>query len=310
MRLQTLIEAVCLRRTKQDEINGKPLVSLPDKIVNIVELEFTDEERKVYDLYKDKALHFIEKYMKRGTLLKNYAHVFAMMMRLRQLCCHRELLPVNWRDVNLEKELAELAAIEENEEGQEDPERAKEMAERLRDMIKAGISDECSICLSEFTHPVITPCAHIYCRPCIVQHIDATQPPPAMCPLCRGPLEHRSLLEAARDEDAEDGVEGFDDIAIEVSSTKVNACLTELAKIRKKAPEDKTIIVSQFTSFLSIIQPLLTEQGYTWTRLDGTMSTRHRSNVIGNFQDTSPDSPKILLLSLRAGMFPVGFLFD
>ena len=161
LRLQTLIEAVCLRRTKQDEINGKPLVTLPPKVVTIKELDFTDEERKVYDSYRNKAQHIIEKYMKKGALLKNYAHVFAMMMRLRQLCCHRELLPVNWRDIDME-ELAQLAASEEIEEGEGDPERAKEMAERLRDMIKDGISDECSICLSEFDHPVITPCAHIY----------------------------------------------------------------------------------------------------------------------------------------------------
>ena len=40
----------------------------------------------------------------------------------------------------------------------------KRLAEQLRDMIKEGLSDECSICLSEFTQPVITPCAHIYCR--------------------------------------------------------------------------------------------------------------------------------------------------
>ena len=124
-----------------------------------------------------------------------------------------------------------------------------------------------------------------------------------MCPLCRGPLEMRSLLEAARDEEAEEGGEGYDDIVIDVSSTKVNACLTELARIRRNAPEDKVIVVSQFTSFLSIIQSLLTEQGYKWTRLDGTMSTRHRSNVIGNFQDTSEGSPTVLLLSLRAGKF-------
>ena len=34
--------------------------------------------------------------MRGGTLLKNYGHVFAVMMRLRQLCCHRELLPIKW----------------------------------------------------------------------------------------------------------------------------------------------------------------------------------------------------------------------
>jgi hypothetical protein len=30
-------------------------------------------------------------------LLRNYGHVFAVMMRLRQLCCHKELLPVKWK---------------------------------------------------------------------------------------------------------------------------------------------------------------------------------------------------------------------
>ena len=43
------------------------------------------------------------------------------------------------------------------------------------------------------------------------------------------------------------------------------------------------------------------QQGYTWTRLDGSMNTRERNAVIAHFQDTSPDSPRVLLLSLRAG---------
>ena len=64
---------------------------------------------------------------------------------------------------------------------------------------------------------------------------------------------------------------------------------------------EKTIIVSQFTRLLSILQPLLDDQGFTWTRLDGGMNTRERNAVISHFQDTSPESPRVLLLSLRAG---------
>ena len=44
------------------------------------------------------------------------------------------------------------------------------------------------------------------------------------------------------------------------------------------------------------------EKGYTWTRLDGSMNTRERNAVIAQFQDSSPDSPRVLLLSLRAGI--------
>ena len=66
---------------------------------------------------------------------------------------------------------------------------------------------------------------------------------------------------------------------------------------------EKTIIVSQFSKLLSILQPLMDQQGYTWTRLDGSMNTRERNAVIAHFQDTSLESPRVLLLSLRAGKY-------
>ena len=236
--------------------------------------------------------------------MRNYAHVFAIMMRLRQLCCHRELLPLDWRDVNMEDMLSITAELVAEVTHEEDPEKCKDMAIKLRDMIKEGISDDCSICLGDFNHPVITPCSHVYCRPCIVAHIETIERG-ATCPLCRAPISINNLLEAAPPEEDPDDTSGedkvFDDIKIDVSSTKVNACLTELERIRQTSPTDKTIIVSQFTSFLSIIQPLLTEQGYHFCRLDGTMSMRQRSQVISDFQDTDPERPTVMLLSLRAG---------
>ena len=43
----------------------------------------------------------ILRYMRKGTLMNNYAHIFAIMVRLRQLCCHRELLPINWAGIDM-----------------------------------------------------------------------------------------------------------------------------------------------------------------------------------------------------------------
>ena len=55
-RLQNLIDAVCLRRTKTDEIApGRPLVTLPPKTVTIKELEFSRDEQILYDAYHKKA---------------------------------------------------------------------------------------------------------------------------------------------------------------------------------------------------------------------------------------------------------------
>ena len=70
---------------------------------------------------------------------------------------------------------------------------------------------------------------------------------------------------------------------------------------RRTSPGEKAIVVSQFTSLLSIIQPLLTDSGFNYTRLDGSMSIRERLSVIEDFQSTAEGTPTVLLLSLRAG---------
>ena len=57
-------------------------------------------------------------------------------------------------------------------------------------------------------------------------------------------------------------------------------------------------MVSQFTSFLSILQPLLHENLFPTVRLDGSMV---RSEVVSAFQSRHPHSPQVLLLSLKAG---------
>ncbi len=241
--MQTVIEAICLRRTKSDEVNGRPLVSLPTKVVKLRKLEFTKEEKTVYDAYLSEGREQIAKFMRRGDLLRKYAHIFAVMVRLRQLCCHRELLDVNWDEVDM-KELAVIAAKMSAErerakavEGAEaaSEEEARRLAEQLRKMIKEGLTDDCSICLSDIIAPVITACAHVYCRECITQHIEACVrsredgPKHPRCPLCRGDISLKTLIEAAEevdeDEDEESEDMEFEDVAIKVSSTKINAVL-------------------------------------------------------------------------------------
>ena len=72
----------------------------------------------------------------------------------------------------------------------------------------------------------------------------------------------------------------MEDIAVTLSSSKVNAALTEMARIKRDHPDDKIVVVSQFTSFLSVIQGLLKEQWFYYGRLDGTMNHDLRAEVI------------------------------
>ena len=173
----------------------------------------------------------------------------------------------------------EEAADKKEEDGGEGSEEEKRLVAQLRQMIKEGVTDDCSICLDDLKSPVITPCAHVFCKACIEAVIENMKPP--SCPLCRrSPISSKSLLEAGHQEEGEEEedrtLSAMEDIVVNASSSKINAVLKEIMRIARDAPEDKIVVVSQFTSFLSVLQPLLQEKNFSFTRLDGAMSHQVR----------------------------------
>ena len=71
VRLQVLLDAICLRRTKSDKSkSGEPLVKLPIKNVLSREVVLEKDERKCYDVYHSKAKQIILQYNKNGNLLR------------------------------------------------------------------------------------------------------------------------------------------------------------------------------------------------------------------------------------------------
>lgn len=51
----------------------------------------------------------------------------------------------------------------------------------------------------------------------------------------------------------------------------------------------------------SPVIPLAREHGFRFVRLDGSMSSKRRTQVIQEFQSSAADSPTVMLLSLKAG---------
>ena len=89
-----------LRRTKESELDGKKILQLPPKTVEIVQLEFSPEERAVYASVEQRARVRVNKYLRAGTILKHYHVILVMLMRLRQLCCHPWLLRAKGNQVS------------------------------------------------------------------------------------------------------------------------------------------------------------------------------------------------------------------
>lgn len=284
-RLQSLIKNITLRRTKTSKIKGKPVLELPERKVFIQHITLSDEERKIYQSVKNEGKATIGRYFNEGTVLAHYADVLGLLLRLRQICCHTHLLT--------------NAVSSSGPSGNDTPEELrKTLIKKMKLILSSGSDEECAICLDSLTVPVITHCAHVFCKPCICQVIQNEQPH-AKCPLCRNDIHGDNLLECPPEELTCDSEKKSN---MEwTSSSKINALMHALIDLRKKNPNIKSLIVSQFTAFLSLIETPLKASGFVFTRLDGSMAQKKRVESIQCFQNTEAGSPTIMLLSLKAG---------
>ncbi|XP_056599172.1 helicase-like transcription factor isoform X3 [Triplophysa dalaica] len=278
--LQALVKGITLRRTKTSKVNGRTVVQLPERRVFVQHVNLSEEEREEYEQVKTEGRNVIDRYFQEGSVMTNYADVLAILVRLRQYCCHPSLVG--------------------KYTGGADPVTPSELRERLINKItlvlNSGSDEECAICLDSLRQPVITYCAHVFCRPCICEVIRSEKEQ-AKCPLCRAQIKTKELVEYPEEEVETGSVTGEK----WRSSSKVDALMTNLLKLRNEDRTVKSLVVSQFTKFLDILEVPLREYGFSFTRLDGTMTQKARVKAIQDLQDSSPGSPTIMLLSLKAG---------
>jgi DNA repair protein RAD16 len=83
------------------------------------------------------------------------------------------------------------------------------------------------------------------------------------------------------------------------SSTKIETLLYELYRERSKSHTPKSIIFSQFTSMLQLVEWRLRHAGFNTVMLDGSMTPAQRQKSIEHFM-TKPEV-EVFLVSLKAG---------
>ena len=91
-KLKTLIEPFILRRTKKEV-----LTELPDKTITILNNEMQDEQLKLYMSYMAEARKEVKQELKENGLEKSQIKILALLMRLRQICCHPSLFISNYK---------------------------------------------------------------------------------------------------------------------------------------------------------------------------------------------------------------------
>lgn len=231
----------------------------------------------------------------------------------------------------------DLAALLERFQADEGEQDASKFGSHVLKQIQDEADMECPICSEEpMEEQAVTGCWHSACKKCLLDYIEhqSSKGELPRCFNCREPVTARDVFEVIRhddedtpDEDASALAKAFavgdedeeedlysstqsarkKDAAPKItlrrvntlSSAKINTLLKQLKRLRKSDPLLKTVIFSQFTSFLDLLGPALTSAGITWLRFDGSMSQKERARVLNDFANR----PKftVLFLSLRAG---------
>ncbi|CAA7036442.1 unnamed protein product [Microthlaspi erraticum] len=325
-KLQAVLRAIMLRRTKGTLLDGKPIINLPPKKLNLSQVDFSVEERSFYMKLQADSRSQFKAYKDAGTVSQNYANILLLLLRLRQACDHPQLIkghnadPVGKLSQEAVKKLPRDARIN--------------LLNRLE-----SSSAICCDCEDPPENPVVSLCGHVFCYQCVLEHINGYD---NMCPgsRCREQLGRDVVfsVSALRNCISNDSGcssshdKGLDKSVFERSefrSSKIKAVLDILQSLSKQGspnsaqPYDgddddvtivepmnlhssspsqgpvKTIVFSQWTSMLDLVQLRFNENGIEFRRLDGTMSLAARDRAVKEF--SNDPYVKVMLMSLKAG---------
>ena len=304
-RLQTILQSILLRRTKTQKINNTPIVTLPPRIMKVRKIPFMKEEEDFYKALWANAKTKFNKYVEVGTVLRNYAHILELLLRLRQACDHPNLVVAsrskNAKDFHkiIEKYLKESSA-------------PGNFSDKLQEITeRCNISDiECLICLESIDTPMIAPCGHLFCKECIEREFTNCTNNDTKCPVCSYPASKKNLIPLPNAPPPLPSTSSSSSSIISSSnkgggvdqwntSSKIEALLQELVALWRQDSSIKSIVFSQWTSMLNLVETPLRELGVSFVRLDGSMSQGHRENAVQSFNNDP--KVKVFLISMKAG---------
>ncbi|KAL4870522.1 hypothetical protein BDV12DRAFT_165761 [Aspergillus spectabilis] len=274
--LQALMSTICLRRRKDMSFVNLRLPPLTSRVLRI---KFHPHEQEKYEMLQSEAKGVLDDLKNKDKTSTTYSHLLEVILRLRQVCNH-------W--VLCKNRLDKLAAIlDKHKIVPLTPENIKALQDLLQ--IRIESQETCPICLDNPDESVITACAHAFCRTCIEQVIDRQH----KCPMCRAEIKDNTTLVSPA---AEMG-ENAEDIHADPDnpSSKIKA-LVKILTAQGQTEGTKTVVFSQWTSFLNLVEPHLLKAGIQSTRIDGKMTSTARDNSTNRFF-TDPNC-KVLLASL------------
>jgi DNA repair protein RAD16 len=233
-KLRLLTDRFMLRRVKRDHSSA---MELPAKEIQVDRQFFSEEENDFAANVMNNSTRKFETYVSQGVLLNNYANIFGLIMQMRQVADHPDLI------------------VKKNAEGDQN-------------------ILVCCICDETAEEPIRSLCRHDFCRSCARNYLKSSdetiiQPD---CPQCHILLRiDLDQPEMEQDEQLVKKSSIINRIKMEnwTSSTKIEALVHKLYQLRSHNSSHKSIIFSQFTTMVSYGNstscPLSTDQSLAST---------------------------------------------
>ncbi|KXX77582.1 DNA repair protein RAD16 [Madurella mycetomatis] len=259
-KLRIMTDRIMLRRLKKDHTDS---MELPVKEINVERQFFGEEENDFANSIMTNGQRKFDTYVASGVLLNNYANIFGLIMQMRQVADHPDLI------------------LKKNSEGGQN-------------------ILVCSICDEPAEDAIRSRCKHDFCRTCVKSYLNSSADP--NCPQCHIPLSiDLEQPEMEQDEAMVKKSSIINRIKMEnwTSSSKIELLVHELHRLRSDNASHKSIIFSQFTTMLQLIEWRLRRAGITTVMLDGSMTPAQRQASIEYFMKNV--HVECFLVSLKAG---------
>ncbi|XP_040997128.1 helicase-like transcription factor CHR28 isoform X4 [Juglans microcarpa x Juglans regia] len=332
-KLQAVLRAIMLRRTKGTLIDGEPIIKLPEKKINLTKVNFSIEERAFYTKLEADSRTQFKAYAAAGTVNQNYANILLMLLRLRQACDHPCLVK-DYNSDSVGKDSLKMAK-----------KLPRDMLINLLNCLETSFAI-CRVCDDPPEDPVVTVCGHVFCYQCVSEYLtgdDNTCPAPG----CKEQLGSDIVFSKASlssclydDVDSPTISRSTERLVLqnEYGSSKIRAVL-EILQTHCKRPKSmecngsplsqemtyienghsgvgaikhttvfskppaegpiKAIVFSQWTSMLDLVEISLNDSCIEYRRLDGTMTLGARDRAVRDFNTDSEVT--VMLMSLKAG---------
>ncbi|KFG83979.1 putative SNF2 family helicase/ATPase [Metarhizium anisopliae] len=329
-KLRVLVDTITLRRLKDK-------IDLPKREDLVIRLNFSPEERSIYELFARNAQDRVKVLagVKDGKALggNTYIHILKAILRLRLLCAHGKDL-LNEEDLAALRGMSAEMAIDIDDDDEDGPTLSHQKAHEMFSLMQDTNNDACIECSKKLNAGegqnldaeqqddilgYMTPCFHVVCRNCCRSYRERAQQflAPGQntgpCLIC-GSHVRLEFVELRRDDvDAEhdgpaktkakDTKKRFD--KYDGPHTKTKALVEDLLKSKAASqaspdePPFKSVVFSGWTSHLDLIELALKAAGITFVRLDGSMTRMARTAAMEKFREDN--TVEVILVSIMAG---------